>query len=97
MAMEIKPLVVTFAGLLRMGWPYSRANTYRMMAAEIPDPEHKPVGVEEQRMIPNPDPFPVARKLKPHRSSHPLWVVSQVLDYFEKHGLPVSEDWHNSQ
>jgi predicted DNA-binding transcriptional regulator AlpA len=37
--------------------------------------------------------FPKASKLGNHRNSHPVWRMSEVLAYFEAHGLQVTEDW----
>jgi hypothetical protein len=37
--------------------------------------------------------FPACRKLGLHRNSHPVWLVSEVLAYFEAHGLRVTADW----
>jgi hypothetical protein len=44
-------------------------------------------------VIPNPDPFPSCAKLGYHRNAHPVWRVSDVLAYFEAHGLAVTRDW----
>jgi hypothetical protein len=93
---EVKTLVVDWKCLKKMGWPYSRAHTHRLMAAEVPDRTHKPKGLEVQRMIPNPDPFPGCHKLVNHRNAHPMWRAAEVLAYFEAHGLAVSDDWQNS-
>jgi len=38
------------------------------------------------------DAFPACRKLGPYRSSHPIWFTPAVLDYFERHGLPIPEN-----
>jgi len=38
--------------------------------------------------------FPRCQKLGPHRNFHPVWRVSDVLAYFEAHGLKVTEDWN---
>ncbi len=73
----VRPLVVGWKDLRRMGWPYSRAHTWRMMY----DPDYTD------------DPFPRCQKLGTHRNSHPVWRVSLVLAYFEAHGLQVTEDW----
>jgi hypothetical protein len=51
-----KPLIVDWKGLKRMGWPYSRTQTGRMMF----DPDYA-----ERR-------FPACRKLGSHRNSHRL-------------------------
>ena len=76
--MSDKPLIVNWKGLRSMGWPYSRAHTWRMMF----DPDYA-----DNR-------FPPCRKLGKHRNSHPVWRVMEVLAYFEAHGLRVSEDWN---
>ena len=93
MNVEVKTLVIDWKSLRKLGWPYSRAHTHRLMAREIPDPKHTPKGVEEHRMIPNPDPFPQCYKLVNHRNAHPMWRVREVLAYFEAHGFAVSQDW----
>lgn len=76
--MSIKPLIVDWKGLRRMGWPYARAHTWRMMY----DPDYADAR------------FPAARKLGKHRNSHPVWRVADILSYFEAHGLQVTEDWN---
>lgn len=73
-----KPLIVDWKGLRRMGWPYSRAHTWRMMYDEAYAD----------------DSFPKCRKLGKSRNSHPVWRVVELLAYFEAHGLQVSGDWH---
>lgn len=77
-AMSIKPLLVDWNDLKKMGWPYARAHTWRLMF----DPLYA-----ERR-------FPACRKLGSHRNSHPVWLVSEVLAYFEGLGLRVTEDWN---
>jgi len=93
---NVKPLVVDWNGLKRMGWPYCRAHTYRLMEPMIRDPKQRVKRGQEPRMIPNPDPFPRCGKLTSHRNGHPMWRVAEVLAYFEAHGLAVYKDWHNS-
>lgn len=70
-------LIIDWRGLRRMGWPYARAHTWRMMF----DPNY----VDNR--------FPACRKLGSHRNSHPVWRVKEVLAYFEAHGVRVTEDW----
>lgn len=72
-----RPLVVDWKGLKRLGWPYSRVHTWRMMF----DPAYAD------------DPFPRARKLGKHPNAHVVWRVAEVLAYFEAHDLRVSDDW----
>lgn len=94
--MSEKPLVIDWHGLKRMGWPYSRVHTDRLMKEEIT--LSKRVGGRGSRAreywdIPNPDPFPQGRRLGAFPTSRYVWRVKDVLDYFEAHGLPVSDDW----
>lgn len=71
------PLFLTWKALKTViGWPYSRTQTGRMMH----DPEYA-----NRR-------FPASRKLGNHRNSHPIWCTKDVLDYFKRHGLDVSDD-----
>ena len=76
--MSTKPLIVDWKGLRKLGWPYSRAHTWRMMF----DP-----GYADNRFV-------ECRKLGKHPHSHPVWRVSEVLAYFEARGLKVTEDWN---
>lgn len=76
--MAIKPLIVNWKGLLRMGWCFSRAHTWRKMF----DPKYAD------------DRFPACHKLGKHPNSPPVWCVSEVLAYLEGHGLKVTEDWN---
>jgi hypothetical protein len=92
----VKPLVVDWNGLKKMGWPYSRPQTYRLMDEEVRAPKQRLKRGQDAQMIPNPDPFPRCGKLTSHRNGHPVWRVAAVLAYFEAHGLQVSQDWHNS-
>lgn len=91
-----KPLIVDWKGLKKMGWPYSRAHTWRKMDLTIEVSRKSRNGAREVEVMPNPDPFPKCVKLGWHRCSHPVWKVSEVLAYFEAHGLQVSEDWFAS-
>jgi predicted DNA-binding transcriptional regulator AlpA len=78
--MSDRPLIVDWKGLRKLGWPLSRAHTWRMMY----DPNYG-----ENR-------FPACRKLGAHRSSRVVWRVNEVLAYFETHGLKVTGDWYAS-
>jgi hypothetical protein len=89
----IKPLVVNWEGLQKMGWPFSRTQTWRKMGATI-EVSSRVKGVRVTKVIPNPDRFPLCKKLGWHRSSPVVWLVSEVLAYFEAHGLSVSDDWY---
>jgi hypothetical protein len=92
----VKPLVVDWKGLRKLGWPYSRAQTHRLMQKMVRAPKQRVVRGQDARMIPNPDPFPQSYKLTGHRNGHPMWRVAEVVAYFEAHGLRVSQDLQNS-
>lgn len=77
--MSKNALIVDWKGLKQMGWPFSRAHTWRMMF----DPNYAS------------DRFPRCHKLGKHRNSHPVWRVRDVLAHFEAHGLRVTEDWQS--
>lgn len=74
--MPVEALIVDWKGLRKLGWPYSRAHTWRMMY----DPDY-----DDHR-------FPACRKLGKHRNSKPVWRVKDVLAYFASHGLDVTDD-----
>ena len=76
--MSIRPLIVDWKGLKRMGWPFSRAHTWRLMF----DPDYAG------------NAFPACRKLGKHHNSHPVWRVSDVIAYFKTFGLDVIDDWN---
>ncbi len=94
--MSIKPLIVDWKGLLKMGHPFSRTHTSRKMAATITTTRKLRDGSVEKRVIPNPDPFPKCAKLGTHVNCPIVWEVSRVLAYYESHGLKVREDWYAS-
>ena len=72
-----RPLIVDFKSLRKLGWPYSRVHTWRLMF----DPDYAD------------NAFPACRKLGKHPGSRVVWRVAEVLAYFERNGLRVSEDW----
>jgi len=76
--MSDKPLIVNWKGLRKMGWPYSRAHTWRMMFD---------LDYADNR-------FPPCGKLGKDRNSPPVWRVLDVLDYLEARGLKVAGDWN---
>ena len=90
----VRPLIVGWRDLQKMGWPYGRVHTWRLMSDTIT--VSRKLKGEKRRVaevIPNPDRFPRCVKLGSHRNSHPVWRVSDVLAYFEAHGLAVWQDW----
>jgi hypothetical protein len=40
--------------------------------------------------------YPESITLGKHLNARRLWRVSDVLDYFERHGLKVRDDWYRS-
>ena len=85
-----KGLIVDWDGLKKMGWPYSKATTWRKMKPEILRTKgSRRKGTYREWVEPNPDIFPQCRKLGPFRNSHPVWMLEDVLSYFETNGLAV--------
>ena len=87
----MKPLIVDWEGLKAMGWPYSRTHTERKMqdTIELSRCVDRRTKEREYWTIPNPDPFPKARKLGTFPNSPRVWIRAEVIAYFEKHGLYV--------
>jgi hypothetical protein len=93
----IKALIVDWEGLLRMGWPFSRAETWRRMKkTRRRSSGSRKDGTYKEWIEPNPNPFPPCQKLGDFPNSPPCWKVSAVLAYFETYGLQVSEDWYSA-
>jgi hypothetical protein len=93
--MSTKPLMVDWKGLLKWGHPFSRTHTFRKMEDTIQ--VSRKVKGEKRRVvqvIPNPDPFPRCTKLGWHPNSPVVWRATEVLAYYEAHGLHVTEDWN---
>lgn len=90
----VRPLIVGWNDLRKMGWPYSRAHTWRLMRDTIT--VTRKIRGQKRRVaevLPNPDIFPACAKLGSHRNSPPVWRVNDVLAYFEARGLAVTQDW----
>lgn len=79
-----RPLIVDWKGLKKLGWPYSRAHTWRLMAGFWENEKGEKVVV--------PHPFPKCRKLGSHPNGHPVWRYVEIVSYFEQHGLDVAAD-----
>lgn len=92
--MQRKPLLVSWKQLKELGWPYSRAQTWRLMQEKVQVTRKAP-GLKRRvaEEIPNPRRFPACRKLGPYRNSHPVWLLSDVLDYFRAFGLEVPQNY----
>jgi hypothetical protein len=87
------PLYLTWSALKQLlGWPYGRAQTWRMMQTTI---RRSRGNVKEGTFVtwvePNLDPFPRCAKLGNFRSSHPQWYTPDVVDYYRRHGFRVPE------
>ena len=84
-------LMVDWHGLKRMGWPYSKAQTWRLMEPEIlRSAGSRRKGTYREWVEPNPRLFPRCVKLGPFRNSHPVWRVADVLSFFEANGLKLT-------
>lgn len=80
-----RPLIVDWKGLKALGWPYSRAHTWRLMAGGWEKPNGEWYAVEH--------PFPHCRKLGNGPQAHPMWETEEVIAYFRLFGLAVSDDY----
>ena len=66
-----QPRAIDWTSIKKMGWPYSKAHTWRLM-------------FDKQFAS---DPFPSCHKFTPYKNSHPLWRLEDVEAYFKSHGL----------
>ena len=82
--MTIKRQIVDWKGLKALGWPYCRAHTWRLMADGW---QHSKTG----KWIANGDPFPQCVKLGNGHNGHPVWQMTAIREYFEAHGLTLSD------
>jgi hypothetical protein len=80
-------VMITWRELKALGWPLCRTHTRRKEENKIEVSD----GKGGTKVIDNPDPFPKARKLGWHPNSPLVWVLSEVLDYFARHGIPVKQ------
>ena len=88
-----KRLIVDWHGLKRMGWPFSRAHTWRMMQPEIlRSSGSRRKGTYREWVEPNPVRFPRCKKLGSFRNSPPVWRMADVLAFFEAFDLAVTQD-----
>ena len=82
--MTIRRQLVDWKGLKALGWTYSRAHTWRLMSDGW---EHTTSGA----WVVNTDPFPRCVKLGHTVNGHPVWQMSELIKYFEAHGLTIDE------
>ena len=84
-------LIVDWHGLQKLGWPFSRAHTWRLMETEIlRSSGSRRNGTYREWLEPNPRVFPRCEKLGPFRNSHPVWVFAEVLAWLEAHNLTLA-------
>src|SRR5262249_32040895 len=84
------PLLITWKQLKQLGWPYSRIHTERLMAPEIKKTKGSPFkGNYEEWIEPNPNPFPLCKKLFDDRNSYKVWEYHKVIEYFKSCGIEV--------
>jgi len=82
-------LIVDYEGLVAMGWPYSKAHTWRLMEPEIRRSSGSRIkGTYKEWFVPNLRVFPRGRKMDDEcRNSPYVWRVSDILDYLKKHHI----------
>ena len=89
--MSVERLLVDWKTLKKMGWPYDRAHTWRLMSPGWWSLRKTKDGGVTRIWIPNRDPFPQCTKLGNGRNGHPVWRYKDILDYFKRHGLTFSD------
>ena len=80
------PAILVWKQLKALGHPFSRTHTVRKMQKTI---EVTGKYGKETKIIDNPDPFPLARKLGSFQNSPLVWVTKEVLAYYERHGIKI--------
>lgn len=79
-----RPLIVDWKGLKALGWPYSRAHTWRLMAGGWEDAKGEWIAVRR--------PFPACRKLGDGPNGHPVWEYEKVVEYLRDFGIDLASD-----
>ncbi len=86
--MSVEKVLVTWKDLKAMGWPYSKAHTWRMMQPTTFRTKGKRSnGTYREWHEPNEHPFPRCRKLGKFRNSPPVWKLDDVRSFLEFLGL----------
>jgi len=88
------PLYLNWKALKQLlGWPYGRAQTWRLMKPEIMRSKgDRRKGTYREWYEPNPDPFPACTKINGFRSCPPLWFTPHVLAWMKRRGMAVPEN-----
>jgi hypothetical protein len=84
------PIIVDWKGLKKLGWPYSRVQTWRLMEPEIhrvSGSKFKGTDKHKEWVEPNPNPFPQCVKLFDHRGGRVVWRYAEIVAYLKKRGL----------
>lgn len=79
-----RPLIVDWKGLKTLGWPYSRAHTWRLMAGGWEDAHGEWHAVRH--------PFPKCTKLGNGPQAHPVWKYDEIIEYLKLFGIEVMAD-----
>lgn len=82
--MSVQRLLVDWKALKQMGWPYSRAHTWRLMAPGWEQDRKTERGLETY-WVENRDPFPACIKLG--NGGRVVWRYEDILAYLKRHGL----------
>jgi hypothetical protein len=88
--MPQKKLLVDFAGLIEMGWPYTKTHTMRMTKPTLLRSKGSRLkGTYREWVEPNPDPFPAPIKLGRFNNSALVWEVRPVIAWLKRRGLEL--------
>ena len=77
-------LIVDWKGLKELGWPLSKAQTWRMMKPTVFRTKGlRRKGTYREWHEPNERPFPKCHKLGKFRNSPPVWFLAEVIEYLK--------------
>jgi predicted DNA-binding transcriptional regulator AlpA len=86
------PVVLSWKALKGLlGHPYSRTHTWRLMQSSYEVERRRADEGLVVEVIPNTDPFPPCFKLGEHTNSPPVWLTSDVLAWYRRRGIPLTE------
>lgn len=79
-----RQLMVDWKGLKELGWPYSRAHTWRLMDGGWENAKGEWVAVERR--------FPPCARIGNGPGARLVWPYQAVLEYFQQCGLTLPSD-----
>jgi hypothetical protein len=88
--MPQEKLIADFAGLLEMGWPYTKTHTMRLTKPTLLRCKGcRLKGTYREWVEPNPDPVPAPTKLGRFPNSPLVWEVRLMIAWLRRRGLEL--------